>query len=79
MSRIEIRVPDMGGMKSEKIRFATWLKQVGEDVKLDEDLFEVELDKANVVCEAQAQGRLAEISIDSGEVTTGQVVGYLDA
>ncbi|MCB1216100.1 lipoyl domain-containing protein [bacterium] len=79
MSRIEIRVPDMGGMKSEKIRFAAWLKAVGENVKLDEDLFEVELDKANVVCEAQAEGRLAEITVADGEVHTGDVIGYLDA
>ncbi|MCB1185773.1 lipoyl domain-containing protein [bacterium] len=79
MSRIEIRVPDMGGMKSEKIRFAAWLKTVGESVTLDEDLFEVELDKANVVCEAQAEGKLAEITVSDGEVHTGDVIGYLDA
>jgi pyruvate/2-oxoglutarate dehydrogenase complex dihydrolipoamide acyltransferase (E2) component len=79
MGRVEIRVPDMGGMKSEKILFAAWLKEPGELVRLDEDLFEVELDKANVVCEAQAEGRLAEITVRGGEVHTGDVIGYLDA
>lgn len=79
MSRIEIKVPDMGGMKSEKIKFAAWLKQVGDPVQADEDLFEVELDKANVVCEAPATGRLSEITVSSGEVVTGDIVGYMDA
>ncbi len=79
MGRHAIKIPDMGGMKTEKIRFAAWLKQVGERVNVDEDLFEVELDKANVVCEAPAEGRLAEITVTGGEVLTGDVVGYLDA
>ena len=79
MSRIAIKVPDMGGMKSEKIKFAVWLRQIGEQILPDEDLFEVELDKANVVCEAQAEGRLVEITVSEGEVLTGDTIGYLDA
>lgn len=79
MNRIAIRVPDMGGMKSEKIKFATWLRAIGDEIRLDEDLFEVELDKANVVCEAQAAGKLSEITVSEGEVHTGDTIGYLDA
>ena len=79
MSRIAIRVPDMGGMKTEKIRFAAWLRELGDEIRLDEDLFEVELDKANVVCEAQAEGRLAEITVSDGEVSPGDTIGYLYA
>jgi pyruvate dehydrogenase E2 component (dihydrolipoamide acetyltransferase)/2-oxoglutarate dehydrogenase E2 component (dihydrolipoamide succinyltransferase) len=78
MSRVAISVPDLG-MQTEEIKFGLWLKEVGERVAAGEDLFEVEADKATVVCEALAAGILAETAVVEGTVTTGQVVGYLDA
>jgi pyruvate/2-oxoglutarate dehydrogenase complex dihydrolipoamide acyltransferase (E2) component len=78
MTRLPIVVPDLG-MQSEEIMFGAWLKQAGDDVIVDEDLFEIEADKATVVCEAPAGGTLAEIVTTSGVVRTGDVVGWLDA
>lgn len=78
MSRTEITVPDLG-MQSEEIKFGLWLKQVGEEVIAGEDLFEVEADKATVICEAPASGTLIEQVVSTGEVQTGAVVGFIDA
>ncbi len=78
MARLEIKVPDLG-MDTEGIVFGEWLVEPGGRVSAGEDLFEVEADKATVVCEAEANGVLAEIVIKDGEVKTGDLLGYLDA
>ena len=78
MARVAVSVPDLG-MQSEEIKFGAWLKDVGDEITLGEDLFEVEADKATVVCEAQAAGTLAEVSVTTGPVTMGEVIGYIDA
>lgn len=78
MSRTAIKVPDLG-MQTEEIKFGCWLKQAGETVTAGEDLFEVEADKATVVCEAEASGELVETSVDGGVVATGDTVGYINA
>jgi len=78
VSRVEITVPDLG-MQSEEIIFGQWLISVGEPIEAGADLFEVEADKATVICEALATGVLSEVVITEGQVQTGDVVGYLDA
>jgi len=78
MSKIAIEVPDLG-MQTEEIKFGLWLKAAGDNVTAGEDLFEVEADKATVVCEAPAGGVLAELVVQDGPVKTGDVIGYLDA
>jgi 2-oxoglutarate dehydrogenase E2 component (dihydrolipoamide succinyltransferase) len=78
VDRIPIRVPDIG-LETEAIKFGAWLKQPGDAVAAGEDLFEVEADKATVVCEAESAGTLAEITVSEGDVLTGDVIGYLDA
>jgi pyruvate/2-oxoglutarate dehydrogenase complex dihydrolipoamide acyltransferase (E2) component len=78
MTKIEITVPDIG-LESEEIKFGAWLKEVGESVEAGEDLFEIEADKATVVCEAMVRGTLASTTVTSGDVRTGDVIGYLHA
>jgi pyruvate/2-oxoglutarate dehydrogenase complex dihydrolipoamide acyltransferase (E2) component len=78
MPRLAINIPDLG-MQTEEIKFGCWLKQPGERVEQGEDLFEVEADKATVVCEAEAGGTLAETTVTEGAVATGMLIGYIDA
>lgn len=75
-ARIAIVVPDLG-IESEEIKFGLWLKQTGERVEAGEDLFEVEADKATVVCEAEISGVLAEQIVTEGPVNQGDVLGYI--
>ncbi|MCD6119238.1 lipoyl domain-containing protein [bacterium] len=76
--RIEIVLPEMG-MTSEKIVFSRWLKNVGDFVNEDDEIFEVESDKATVVFAAEHSGVLAEVVVREGDVKEGDVLGYLDA
>jgi pyruvate dehydrogenase E2 component (dihydrolipoyllysine-residue acetyltransferase) len=45
----------------------TWLKQVGEEVAVGEELVEIETDKANMAYEADVAGTLLEIVVAEGE------------
>lgn len=78
MARVAVTVPDLG-LTTEETKFGVWLKEVGQSVELNEDLFEVEADKATVVCESPASGVLAEIVVTGGAVRLGDVLGYIDA
>lgn len=78
MARVEVLVPDLG-MESEGIIFGEWLVPPGGKVNAGEDLFEVEADKATVVCEAEVSGVLAEVVVNEGPVKTGDLLGYIDA
>ena len=78
MARIAVSVPDLG-MESEEIKFGCWLVETGGRIEAGADLFEVEADKATVVCEAPVGGILAETTVTGGVVQTGMVIGYIDA
>src|SRR3954464_6064778 len=45
----------------------TWLKQVGEEVAVGDELVEIETDKANMAYEADVAGTLQEILAQEGE------------
>ena len=53
----------------------TWMKQVGDDVALGEELVEIETDKANMVFESDAAGTLVEILAGEGDtLPIGEVI-----
>ncbi len=62
---IEVRVPTLGESVSEAT-VATWFKKVGDAVKVDEMLCELETDKVTVEVPATAAGVLAEIVVAEG-------------
>src|SRR5882757_1912853 len=45
----------------------SWLKQVGEEVAVGEELVEIETDKANMAYESDVAGTLTEILAGEGE------------
>jgi pyruvate dehydrogenase E2 component (dihydrolipoamide acetyltransferase) len=45
----------------------TWLKQVGEEIAIGDELVEIETDKANMAYEADVAGTLTEILAQEGE------------
>ena len=52
-----------------------WMKAVGDEVALGEELVEIETDKANMVFEADAAGTLIEIVADEGDtLPIGEVI-----
>src|SRR6187200_1488672 len=62
----EIRVPTLGESVTEAT-VATWFKQVGDTLKIDEMLCELETDKVTVEVPATANGVLAEIVAKEGQ------------
>ena len=52
-----------------------WLKSVGDEVAVGDELVEIETDKANMVYEADAAGMLVEIVAPEGEVVSGASAG----
>ncbi|MBP1852247.1 2-oxoglutarate dehydrogenase complex dihydrolipoyllysine-residue succinyltransferase [Rhizobium halophytocola] len=62
----EIRVPTLGESVSEAT-VGTWLKKVGDTIKADEPLVELETDKVTVEVPAPASGVLTEIVAQDGE------------
>ena len=75
---IEIKVPVL----PESIADATmldWHKTVGEAVRRDENLVDIETDKVVLEVPAPADGVLTEIRCDSGDtVLSGEVIAILD-
>ncbi|GAB5389610.1 MAG: 2-oxoglutarate dehydrogenase complex dihydrolipoyllysine-residue succinyltransferase [Alphaproteobacteria bacterium] len=74
----EITVPTLGESVAEAT-VATWLKQVGDSVAMDEPLVELETDKVNIEVNATAAGVLSEISANEGDdVEVGALLGMID-
>src|SRR5216683_3970278 len=75
---IEIKVPQLSESVSEATLLA-WHKKVGEAVKRDENLIDIETDKVVLELPAPADGVLAKIiKGDGGTVKAGEVIATLD-
>ena len=73
----EIRVPTLGESVSEAT-VGTWFKKVGDVIKADEPLCELETDKVTIEVPAPAAGVLSEITAAAGEtVAPGGLLGQI--
>ncbi|HTF13997.1 MAG TPA: 2-oxoglutarate dehydrogenase complex dihydrolipoyllysine-residue succinyltransferase [Burkholderiales bacterium] len=75
---IEIKVPQLSESVSEATLLA-WHKKVGEAVKRDENLIDIETDKVVLELPAPADGVLTKIiKSDGGTVKAGEVIATID-
>ncbi|MGV6875114.1 2-oxoglutarate dehydrogenase complex dihydrolipoyllysine-residue succinyltransferase [Pseudochelatococcus sp. B33] len=75
----EIRVPTLGESVTEAT-VGQWFKKVGDAVKADEPLVELETDKVTLEVNAPADGVLAEVTVKEGEtVEVGALLGTFNA
>lgn len=75
----EIRVPTLGESVTEAT-IGRWFKKVGDAVKADEPLVELETDKVTIEVPAPTDGTLSEILVEAGEtVGVGALLGSLGA
>jgi 2-oxoglutarate dehydrogenase E2 component (dihydrolipoamide succinyltransferase) len=75
----QIVVPPMGESVSEAT-VAKWLKKVGDAVKMDEPLVELETDKVTLEVNATSAGVISEIKAPQGSnVGVGAVLGLIQA
>jgi 2-oxoglutarate dehydrogenase E2 component (dihydrolipoamide succinyltransferase) len=77
--RNELIVPSLGESVSEAT-VARWLKKVGESVKIDETVVELETDKVTLEVNAPVSGVLENILFPEGsQVSVGKVLGIINA
>ena len=73
----DITIPNVGESVSE-VTIAQWFKQVGDAVKKDEPIVELETDKAAQELVSPEDGTLEEILVAEGDVATiGQLIAKL--
>ncbi len=73
----DITIPNVGESVSE-VTIAQWFKQVGDAVKKDEPIVELETDKASQELVSPEDGTLDEILVAEGDVATiGQLIAKL--
>jgi 2-oxoglutarate dehydrogenase E2 component (dihydrolipoamide succinyltransferase) len=76
---VQIVVPPMGESVSEAT-VAKWLKKVGDAVKMDEPLVELETDKVTLEVNATSAGIISEIKSPAGSnVGVGAILGVIQA
>ena len=74
---VELKVPEVGESITE-VHIAQWRKQVGQRVEKDENLVEIESDKATVDMPAPITGTLTEIRKQAGEkAVVGEIIGTI--
>ena len=75
----EIKVPAFGESIQE-VQVATWLKKIGDWVDLDEDLVELESEKASQALASPEAGILQEIRVPDGEfANVGDILCLMQA
>src|SRR5262245_33688708 len=74
---VELKIPPVGESINE-VTIGAWRKGVGERVERDEEIVELETDKATFDLPAPAAGVITKIVKQAGETATiGEVIGYV--
>ena len=75
---IEVKVPVLPESVSDAI-IATWHKKVGDSVRRDENLIDLETDKVVLEVPSPVDGVLKEIKFETGAtVTSAQVIAVIE-
>jgi len=74
----EIKVPSLGESETEAT-LISWLKNVGDDVHVDDIVAEIESDKITMEITATESGKLTEqMAAEEDTVEPGQIIGLID-
>jgi len=75
---VELKVPTVGESITE-VQIGQWLKGEGETVQKDENLVEIETDKATVEIVAPVSGKITKVLKKTGDTAEiGEVIGYVE-
>jgi len=75
---VELKVPAVGESITE-VQIGAWLKGEGQPVEKDENLVEIETDKATVEIVAPVTGTISRVLKRTGETAAvGEVIGYME-
>jgi 2-oxoglutarate dehydrogenase E2 component (dihydrolipoamide succinyltransferase) len=74
---LELKVPSVGESITE-VQIGKWHKNVGQQVEKDENVVELESDKATVDLPAPAAGTISKLLKQSGQTAAvGEIIGYV--
>ncbi len=75
---VELKVPAVGESITE-VQIGQWLKGEGQAAEKDENLVEIETDKATVEISAPVSGTISKVLKRTGETAAvGEVIGYIE-
>ena len=74
---VEIKVPSPGESISE-VQIARWIKNDGDYVEKDEEIAEIDSDKATLTLVAEADGVLKTLAKEGETIAVGSVVASID-
>jgi 2-oxoglutarate dehydrogenase E2 component (dihydrolipoamide succinyltransferase) len=75
---VELKVPEVGESITE-VQISQWRKGVGDWAKKDENLVEIESDKATVELPAPVSGTIVQILKQPGQpAQVGEIIGYMN-
>lgn len=76
--KIELKVPEFGESVTE-VQIGNWRRRKGDHVERDEELVELETDKATMELAAPVSGVITEIVKNAGETASiGDVIAYIE-
>ena len=74
---VQVKIPSLGESVTEAI-LGTWLAEEGQAIAVDEVIFELESDKANMEIAAETAGTLHILTQEGETVSEGDVVAEID-
>lgn len=77
MAILEIKIPSPGESITE-VMIAQWLKEDGEFVEKDEEIAEIDSDKATLTLNAEERGVLKILTKEGETVAVGTLIGTID-
>jgi len=75
--KIEIKVPSPGESISE-VQLAAWLVEDGQQVEKDQDIVEIDSDKATLSVAAEADGEIKLLATEGDTLDVGAVIAVID-
>ena len=74
---VEIKVPSPGESIAE-VQLAAWLVEDGQQVEKDQDIVEIDSDKATLTVAAEADGKIKLMAKEGDTIEVGSVIAVID-
>lgn len=75
--KVEIKVPSPGESITE-VQLAAWLVKDGQQVEKDQDIVEIDSDKATLTVAAEADGKIKLLAKEGDTIEVGSVLAVID-